>query len=250
MQSIPWGSIVLVVLVDSVLVIGASAFVGYLLAVAIDRPLRLGILIGAALPFVGPLVWAARARWAGTLVAQPRAILDSRLRWALGVGLASSALAYLVATVLPWAGAEGNVKGYSILEEVSPLDSAVGAVALVVGALVLVGCAVSLIWTSSWCASALVVVLSGFWLATTIDTLVVSSAVNHVAETVAGLAGGVGEAHLSTGSGTWTVLAASVVVLAGGLVLGTFGTRMTALPPDVAAYPSMIYPDLDYGDGF
>ncbi|MEP7193215.1 MAG: hypothetical protein ABI903_10150 [Actinomycetota bacterium] len=250
MPSISWNSFVLLLLLDTLLAIGASAFVGCLIAFAIDRPMRIGILVGAGLPLVGPLAWGVRAKLAGSFDNRPRPTLEVWLRWSVGVALALPGTAYIVAMGLPWAGAEGNVKGYAAVGEASPLDSVVGAIGLGIGGVILAGCAVSLIRLSAWGASALVVAVSGFWLAMTLDTLIISAAVNHLAVNLAGLAGDAGEAHVSTGSGTWTVLVASLVALGGGLVLGASVSQGSALPPVVAADASMITTGFDYGDGF
>jgi hypothetical protein len=250
MPSLAWNSVALLLLLDMFLAIGASVFVGCLIAVAIDRPIRMGILVGAALPLVGPLAWALRAKLIGAFDNRPCPTLNSSLRWSLGAALGLPSVAYIIAMGLPWEGAEGNVKGYAALGEASPLDSVVGAIALGFGAVVLIGCALSLIWASRWGASALVVAVSGFWLAMTLDTLIFSAAVNHLAVRVAGLAGGAAEAHVSAGSGTWTVLAASVVALAGGLILGVSVSRTNAFAPVVRADSVMIATGFDYGDGF
>ena len=250
MPSIPWDSMVLLFLVDTLLAMGVSAFVGCLLAFAIDRPVRNGVLIGAALPFVGPLVWAVRARRAGSFGGGPDATLDGRLRWVLGVALAIPGLAYLIAVGLPWAGAEGNVKGYAAFREASLADTVVGAAVLGLCAVALLGCAINLIWASRWRTSALAVAVSGLWLALTIDTLIIFSATNRLAANVEGLSGGIAEAHVSAGSGTWTVLAASMVGLTAGLALGVAVSRSTASEPVVAADLSMISTGFDYGDGF
>jgi hypothetical protein len=243
MPSLPWDLVVQLLLLDMVLAICASVFVGCLIAYAIDRPLWRGVLVGAALPLVGPLAWAVQARLTGSFDNRSRPTLDSWQRWSLALALAIPGAAYIIAMGLPWEGAEGNVEGYSALGEASPLDSVVGAVGLGLGAMVLIGSALSLIRASRWWASALAVAVSGFWVAITLDTVILSDAVNHLAVRVAGLAGGIGEAHVSTGSGTWTVLAASVVALAGGLILGVCVSRPNTLPLVVTAA-------LDYGDGF
>jgi len=250
MHSLPWDSIVLLFLVDTVIAVGVSAFAGCLLAFAIDRPIRVGLLIGAALPFLGPLAWAVRAGRAGSFGNRPDATLDGRLRWVLGVALAIPGLAYLIAVGLPWAGMEGNVKGYAAFREASPADTVVGAAVLGLCAVALFGCAINLIWASRWWTSALAVAVSGLWLALTVDTLIVFSAANRLAANVEGLSGGVAEAHVSAGSGTWTVLAASAVCLAAGLVLGVSVSRSTAFAPVVAVDLSMISTSFDYGDGF
>jgi hypothetical protein len=250
MPSLSWNSMVLLLLLDLSLAIGASVFVGCLIASATGRPLRTGILVGAVLPLVGPLVWVVRAELAGSFGTRPRPVLVGGLRWSLAVTLVLPAAAYIIAMGLPWMGVEGNIKGYAALGEASPLDSVVGAAALGVGAVVLAGCAVSLGWVSRWGASALVVAVSGFWLAMTLDTLIAVAALNDLAVKLAGLAGGAGEAHVSTGSGTWTVLAASVVALAGGLILGVSVSRRRALPPVVTADSVRITASLEYGDGF
>jgi hypothetical protein len=250
MPSLPWDLVVQLLLLDLVLAIGASVFVGCLLAFAIDRPIWMGVLVGAALPLVGPLVWAVQAKLTGSFDNRFRPPLDSWLRWSLAVALAIPGAAYIIAMGLPWEGAEGNVKGYSALGEASPLDSVVGAVGLGLGALILIGSALSLIWASRWWASALVVGVSGFWLAMTLDTLILSDAVNHLSVRVAGLVGGIGEAHVSTGSGAWTVLAASVVALAGGLFLGVVVSRRNAVPLVLTADSAIVTTGFDYGDGF
>lgn len=250
MNSIPWAAIVQLVMLPTLLAMGVSAFLGYLLAFASDRPMRIGLLIGALLPFVGPLAWGFRARRAGSFAGRAAPTLDRRLRWALGVAMALSGLAFFIATDLPWAGWEGNVKGYAALGEATPLESGAGAVVLGLCGLVLVGCAISFIWQSPWGVSALVVALSGLWLAMTIDTLILFSAANHLALSVARLSDGFAEGHVSAGSGIWTILGASAVAMAAGLVLGVSVSRSNAFSQFAAADLSMVSADFDYGDGF
>lgn len=256
MPSIPWNSIFLLALVNFTLAIGVSVVVGCLIASAIGRPIRSGVLVGSVLPFLGPLVWAMRAGRAGSFGNRLGASIDRSLRRALAVTFVLTALAYLIAMGLPWARVEGNLRDYAAFGDASPLDSVVGAVGLGLCAAVLIGCAASLGWATRWWASALVVTGSGLWLALSVSTLILFAAVNHLAANLGGLSKGVVEAHLTAGSGTWTVFGASVIALVAGLILGVSISRSGSIVGNAASTPvpaadsPVTSTGFDYGDGF
>lgn len=221
MDSIPVGSVLLLLFVDFAIVELLSVFIGVLVARAAARPLWIGIVIGVLVPVVGPLIWMC------VVVAQDTSLARASRNEERGAGLyvaagllGVSALLFLVAIAVPWGSMDGSIKGYSLFAESSAADTGIGLVAVVGTAAVLAGGIAAILLST--CRSRVAVLASmvgAAWLIVTVDALITFSAVDDLSRTVDGLSGGQAAAGAAAGGGLYASLVAAILAIAGAFVI-------------------------------
>jgi hypothetical protein len=246
-----WELILLLLVLDGVIAVATSAFLGAMLASALDRPLRTGALIGCGLPFLGPLLWSMRVRRSDLRVTRSRDVdIDSRVRWGCAAGFLLLALAYVLAALLPWARLQGGVEASTVSWGVSAVDSVVGALTLCLSAVVILICAVSLLRRAAGAVATSVLMVSALWLAITLNTLIIYTSVDHVVANVKGLSHGRAQVDISAGWGLLLTLGASVSGVVMSIVLGVLVAHARAATPVDPANVNAVPADFGYGDGF
>ena len=219
MGDLPWGHVLLILLLDVLVIELLSLFIARVVSTDATRPV---LVYGLAVmvPVIGPLVWGAwwlprRPMYAG----RPRA---SRI--ALGL-FALSALLFAAATFCAWLKASGDVhEDWALSLNASPADSLAGAVTTL-GTTVVVAALIAGLWWLPWSGriAAAGAAVGAAWLVVTLDTLVAVSAVDDLTSTGSNLAGGTVTAEVRPGLGLWLCITASVVIVAAGIL-----TSMTA----------------------
>jgi hypothetical protein len=245
-HSVPTGSVLLIVVVDVAIIAMLSMFIGILVARAAGAPIALGIGLGLVVPLVGPLVWMVIAIFKDTSLAGASRIQSRGADLYCGTGLlALSAVLFLVAVPLPWGSVDGYIREYSLVGESSAADTGVGLFVMVGTAALLIGVSGAvLLFTTRRRAAIVASVVGAAWLLTTVDGLIMFSAVNDLSRTVGGLSGGRAAAAVAPGGGLYVSLVASVAAVAGGSVLGLLRRdphSSTATPAQLARTAGLPY---------
>lgn len=212
MDLVPVEAILMLAFADLFIVMALSLFLGLVLARTDAVDTRKAVVLALVLPIIGPLVWTA------TAVLRTPAIASVRRRRTRGVGtyltvtmLALSSALIFVASVQPWGAVVGVYDEYRLVGDAAAFDTGVGIVGTLTSAVLLGGGAVAIaLFTASGRVAAAAATVGAAWLLVTADALIVFSAVNDLSQTVVGLSGGHGSAHLGPGPGLWLALLASL----------------------------------------
>lgn len=236
MSHIPWGSVLLLIVVDTLVIVVMSAMFGVAVARTAGAKVWTGLAVGLFLPVIGPLVW-------GIVVSRrspdARAEADRRGPSVLAAsglfGLAATL--FLVATPLAWGHVSGTYEDYALRTSAAPADTGVGLVATVGSAILLfVALGVLLMSGAHRLVAGVTGFISGSWLLVSLDAWIVLSALDGVAHTAEGASGGRVVAEASPAAGLWLCLVAAVIALAGTVVV-LFG-----VPSDAADEPPVRVP--------
>lgn len=275
MNDLPTGTILFLILLDLVLAVGLSVLLGVVVAGAAGQSRVVGVLVGALVPIVGPMIWFAVAAWRDPSLAAVQRVRfrGPALRVAAALLLVGAAL-FLACSPFAWGEVSGAYHQYALASDASAADTWLGLFATV-GTTLVVGAGAAVAWTlTAWRRVGIVLILVGAaWTAVGVDSLLVFRALDGIAETVNGASGGNARVSASAGTGLWLALAAGVLTLAGAVRLTLLRRQETAGPvpltttttaaPSAASgwdLPSASAPwpgpgtndgdDLDYGRGF
>lgn len=272
MSNLPWSSALLALVVLVVIVLGLSIHIALVVARSGQNPLT-GVLLAILVPVIGPLVWAliafVRTRSKGLSDAYDP---NSTTRTP-SILLAIAALAMGVAVLLPWARVEGQVDGrFEVGHYLFPLDTGIGAIALLTSAAVLILGAALSGRAAHRRASIAVALVGAAWLLVSLEVLIVATAVSSTGTIVAGMSGHNIEGRITATGAVWTTMLAAVCALSAAVILGfkadpSAHPHAPAVPPAGATAPT-VQPDSvaatsagwapaglpvesdDYGDGF
>jgi hypothetical protein len=273
MNDLPTGTILFLILLDLVLAVGLSVLLGVVVAGVAGQSRVAGVLVGALVPIVGPLIWFAVAASRDSSLTRIQRVRSRgpALRIAAALLLAGAAL-FLACSPFAWGEVSGAYHQYALASDSSAADTWLGLFATV-GTTVVVAAGAALAWTlSAWRRVGIVLILVGAgWTAIGVDSLLVFRALDGIAETVSGASGGNARVSASAGTGLWLALAAGVLTLAGAVRLTLLRREeaVAAVPFTTTAAPSAVsdwdqppasapWPapgsrdgdDLDYGRGF
>jgi hypothetical protein len=250
---IPFGTIVLMVLIDVVVVLGLSAASGLMVSRGAGTAAWKGALVGVLVPIAGPVIHGVVAMTTDRGTAAVRRLAErSAVAYAGAAALTLSAVCLLVGMVISWGQVEGGYEDYALATNAAAADTGFGLVASVATAGTLVaGAAVVLGWTAWRRVAIVAIALGSAWLLLAVDAAMVFNAIGRVTEGVDGISGGRANAVAEPGGGLWLALTAGLLAVGAGLALGfarpATDSRTPVAPTIPEPQPATVTHDQDWG---
>ena len=235
MRDMSWGTFTLLFTVDALLVVVASAMIGWAVADATKSRRRYGLLVGVLLPVLGPVGWAVVATARNPGLAALRRGKDSPITRLILTGTVVPAVALMCwSWLIPWGSAEAQIRGADVALEQRGSDHLLSSV-FVLGsvAATLVALVVASVWSGHRRSAIVLASVAAMWLLVTVDAWVLIGAADGLGAAVSFWSQSEIAASLVVGPAVFMGMGAGVLLLGAAVVL-------LALPnggasPDVVA---------------
>lgn len=223
--------VVTLCVVSSLITLVISIAAGWIVAASAGRPWWTAVLIGAAVPMLGPVIWGGaeylESKKEGYTSRSGHSLSDVITVTGLLWWAATAAL--VVALFLPWLSASSTIETrFDGQADLTPIESVFGAILLGGCALVLSTSALLVGWAAPSRLAIVNLLVAGLLLVVSLDSRILFEAVDDAGDALSDYAGHTFRGHISAGPALWLTSGAGCLAVVGSLSASIRASRRRA----------------------